>query len=119
MTLEELSALDPDLLAAALEAARKREVKERLDNLPACACGARATQVCRPQVTYAIAPIYTDEERGSAGVGRWEEEDWGGGCPGEEPLDDGIVWVCCAADACVERDWRPLRYGDLNGLSGF
>jgi hypothetical protein len=118
LTFAELSALDPQLLAAALEAARKREVNERLANLPTCACGARATQVCMTQVSYVLARIHTDEELGSARTGRWEE-DWGGGCPGEGAPDDGVVWVCCDADACVERDWRPLRYGELNGLCCF
>jgi len=118
-TLEELSTLDPDLLAAALDAAKKREVSNRLANLPKCRCGEPATQVVKPVITYTLAEIRVDEETGFARIGRWREEDWGGGCPayGDEP-DDGVVWVCCDDGACVDADWRSVRYSELLHVSG-
>jgi hypothetical protein len=116
-TIEELSTLDPNLLAAALEAARKREVNERLANLPKCHCGATATQVVKPVIQYKRADIVVSAD-GSARISRWE--DWDASCPsyGEDP-DDSTVWVCCEHTGCVDADWRGVNHGDLTRVYGF
>jgi hypothetical protein len=114
MTLEELSALDPDLLAAALEAAKQREIAKRLDTLPKCRCGSLATQIIMPQVIYRHMTVHHDEVGYvyTAYVGR--SSAYGDLCPGEDPPDDGMVWVCCDDAKCLDSAWKSMRYGAVS-----
>lgn len=109
MTLEELSALDPNLLAAALHSAQKREREQKLKTLPTCRCGALATQVCTMTIIYRHADLHVDVENATARVGSFD--DFGDVCPGDpnSAPDDGEVWVCCDSDACFQDAWKSMR----------
>ena len=111
ITLDQLKLLDPELLSAALAAAKVREVTERLAHLPKCGCGKVAAQVATATTTYRCARIRVDEETGYTRVG--EFEDFGDVCPGETENDDGAVWLCCDDEACYQAPWRAARYHDV------
>jgi hypothetical protein len=112
MTLAELSTLDSDLLAAALDAAKRREVEERLAKHPKCRCGKPAIHIAMAKITYEEADLHVDEETGDVRVGRFT--DFGDVCPGETEIDDGDVWVCCKNEDCYAVGWTRLRYLDLH-----
>jgi len=112
MTLAELSTLDSDLLAAALDAAKRREVEARLAKHPKCRCGKPAVHIAMAKITYEEADLHTDEETGEVRVGRFT--DFGDVCPGETEIDDGDVWVVCDNADCYEAAWKRLRYLDLH-----
>ena len=111
ITFDQLKLLDPDLLSAALAAAKVREVTERLAHLPKCGCGKVATQVATTTITYRFARIRVDEETGY--VRSSEFEDFGDVCPGETDNDDGAVWLCCDDEECYQSAWRVARYLDV------
>jgi len=110
-TIEELSALDPSFLAAALEAAKKRESEERSAKLPKCKCGAVATQAAVAVITYKFAPILTGHSYGGPYLGRFEDEaDY---CPGEGGPEDAHAWVCCDSETCSTDVWRAVPYNTV------
>lgn len=93
-------------LEVALAKAREREQEERDARFPKCACGAKATQVAYPVVSYFIRELRMCKHAGMARVGeRTDEQDV---APGEGGPCSDTMWVCCDKDECEQREWKLI-----------
>lgn len=104
-TLDELSMLDPDLLESALKAARERAATKAAENWPKCACGAKATQVAYPDVSYVFRAL---RDRGGRAVINSERSDVADNPPGDGMPEHDVMWVCCDSGACEMLEWKQL-----------
>lgn len=115
MTLEELSALTPEMLRAALQMSEEREANERLAKRPKCRCGKPATTVARAEVTFHYYRL-KDTSYGSV---REEYEEVADFNPTHSDVVTDDVFVSCDDEDCQSEEWNRLSCVDyqhaLNG----